>query len=242
MKTEVAKMDDLEFRRALLADPKTNDAQVLDAIANDAKKLAFCNELKQLNQKMTEASQVKVPDGLAHRLLLRQSMAAHQQRRSRNKVIQLAMAASIAFVFGLSFVFWQQSNVLSLSENAIAHVIQEGDYALGANEDISIQQVNLKLARFGGEFTGQVGQVYYANFCDFNNVMSLHLVMQGESGKVSVFIVPHEQPYKADNRTAGKWTSQSYDLSRASLVVVSEQAADATTMKEKLAKNLIFSA
>lgn len=235
-------MDDLEFRRALLADPKTNDAQVLDAIAKDSKKLAFCNELKQLNQKMTEASQVKVPDGLAHRLLLRQSMAAHQQRRSRNRFIQLAMAASIAFVFGVSFIFWQQSNVLSLSQNAIAHVIKEGDYALGANEDISIQQVNLKLARFGGEFTTKVGQVYYANYCDFNNVMSLHLVMQGESGKVSVFIVPHEQSYKADNLTEGKWTSQSYDLSRASLVVVSEQAADAATMKEKLAKSLIFSA
>jgi hypothetical protein len=242
MKTEVVKMDDLEFRRALLADPKCAEPLVLEAIANDPKKLALCNELKQLNQKMTEASRIKVPDGLAHRLLLRQSMAAHQQRRSRNKYIQLAMAASIAFVFGLSFVFWQQSNVLSLSENAIAHVLHEGDYALGANEDISIQQVNLKLARFGGEFTSQVSQVYYANYCDFNNVVSLHLVMQGESGKVSVFIVPHEQAYKTDNLTEGKWNSQSIDFSRASLVVVSEHASETVTMKEKLAKNLIFSA
>ncbi len=235
-------MDDLEFRRALLADPKCDEPLVLEAIANDPKKLALCNELKQLNQKMTEASRIKVPDGLAHRLLLRQSMAEHKQRRTRNKYIQLAMAASIAFVFGLSFVFWQQSNVLSLSENAIAHVLKEGDYALGANEDISIQQVNLKLARFGGEFTSPVSQVYYANYCDFNNVISLHLVMQGESGKVTVFIVPHEQPYKTDNVTEGKWNSQSIDFSRASLVVVSEQAAEATRMKEKLAKNLIFSA
>ena len=235
-------MDDLEFRRALLADPKCDEPQVLDAIAKDPQKQAFSNELKQLNQKMTEASHIKVPDGLAHRLLLRQSMALHQKRRSRNRVIQLAMAASIALIFGLSFVFWQQSSVLSLSENAIAHVLQEGDYALGANEDISIQQVNLKLARFGGELTTKVGQVYYANFCDFNNVKSLHLVMQGESGKVSVFIVPHEQPYKADNLTEGKWTSQSYDLSRASLVVVSDQPSDIVNMKEKLVKSLIFSA
>ncbi len=235
-------MDDLEFRRAMLADPKCDEPLVLEAMANDAKKRAFCHELKQLNQQMIEASQIKVPDGLAHRLLLRQSMAEHKQRRSRNKYIQLAMAASIAFVFGVSFVFWQQSNVLSLSENAIAHVLQEGDYALGANEDISIQQVNLKLARFGGELTAQVGQIYYANFCDFNNVKSLHLVMQGESGKVSVFIVPHEQPYKTDNLTEGKWTSQSFDFSRASLVLVSERPSDLVPIKDKLTKSLIFSA
>ncbi|KXI29959.1 hypothetical protein AX660_08070 [Paraglaciecola hydrolytica] len=236
-------MDDLEFRRALLADPKSTDTQVLDAIASDPKKLAFSNELKQLNQKMLEASQIKVPDGLAHRLLLRQSMAQHTQRRSRRKYMQFAMAASIAMVFGLSFVFWQQpSNSLSLSEHAIAHVIMEGNYALGANEDITMQQVNLKLARFGGEFTSQVSQVYYANYCDFNNVKSLHLVMQGESGKVSVFIVPHEQAFKADNLTEGKWNSQSFDFSTASLVVVSEAPADASSMKEKLVKSLIFSA
>ena len=236
-------MDDLEFRRALLADPKCNDPEILDAIASDIKKQAFSQELKLLNQKMTEASQINVPDGLAHRLLLRQSMVEYQQQRGKRHYLQLAMAASIAFVFGLSFIFWQQpASVLSLSEHAIAHVIMEGDYALGANEDISLQQVNLKLARFGGEFTTQLGQVYYANFCDFNNVKSLHLVMQGDTGKVSVFIVPHQQAFKADNLSEGKWTSQSVDMHKASLVVVSDQAADIGKMKEKLAQSLIFSA
>lgn len=236
-------MDDLEFRRALLADPKCSDPAILEAIASDSQKQAFSQELKRLDQKMTQASQIKVPDGLAHRLLLRQSMAAHKQQRSKRRYAQFAMAASVAVAFGISFMLWQPTQrVLSLSEHAIAHVEMEGDYALGANEDISIQQVNLKLARFGAEMTNQVSQVYYANYCDFNNVKSLHLVMQGESGKVSVFIVPHQQDFKADDLHQGKWTSQSVDFSKASLVVVSEQTADVSRMKEKLSESLIFSA
>lgn len=236
-------MDDLEFRRTLLADPKCNDPQVVDAIAADPQKKALWNDLQQLNQKMIRASQVEVPDGLAHRLLLKQSMSEHTKRRNTKRYIRYALVASIAFTFGMTYLSWQQQHqVMSLSEHAIAHVLHEGDYALGANEDISLQQVNQKLARFGGELTAQVGQIYYANFCDFNNIKSLHLVMQGESGKVSVFIVPHEQAYKTDNLKEGIWNSQSVDFSRTSLVVVSAQKSDAIDMKQKISAHLLFTA
>jgi hypothetical protein len=235
-------MDDLEFRRATLADPSSNDKRVLEAAANDPKKQDFLNEIKQLNNKMTDASKITIPDGLAHRLLLRQTLTTHSQNRKRNNVIQLALAASIAFVLGIGVTNWQNASAVSLSEHGIAHVLHEGDYALKASEDITLQQVNLKLARFGGEMTATAGRIYYANFCDFDNIKSLHLVMQGEAGKVSVFIVPHEKAYMTDNAVEGKWNSQTFDLSKASLVVVSDVPSDVTKMKEKLAKTIQFSA
>jgi hypothetical protein len=241
MNKEVVAMDDLEFRRSLLADPKLHDPNVIDAMAKDPKKQAFWHELKQLNHKMEQAAKVDVPEGLAHRLLLRQNMQVQQQKHKRN-IWQFAMAASVVFVVGLSVIFWQQSQILSLSEYGIAHVLHEGDYALGANEDISLQQVNAKLARFGGELVSNVGQVYYSNFCDFNNIKSLHLVMQGEQGKVSVFIVPHSEAYAVDSLSEGRWKSQAMDLQKASIVVVGEEDQSINVMKEKLAKNIVFSA
>jgi t-SNARE complex subunit (syntaxin) len=41
-------MDELEFRRTLYADPHCTDDKVLAAIADDPKKQAFSQELKQL--------------------------------------------------------------------------------------------------------------------------------------------------------------------------------------------------
>ena len=140
-------MDELEFRRILYADPNTTDEKVLAAIADDPKKQAFYRELKQLDKSMYQASQVKVPGDLVHKLILRQTMQFHKSSKVRNR-IQLAMAASVAFVVGVGFTMWQQNNLLDLSKQAIAHVHYEGGYALDAQENVSLQQVYAKLAKF----------------------------------------------------------------------------------------------
>jgi hypothetical protein len=234
-------MDELEFRRILYADPNCTDKGVLAAIAGDPKKQEFCKELKQLEKKMQQAAQIEIPDDLIHKLMLRQSMESHKSNRVRNRM-QLAMAASIAFVVGISFTMWQQNNLLDLSKQAIAHVHYEGGYALDAQENISLQQVNAKLAKFGGEFSEDIGRVYYANFCDFENVRSLHMVVEGENGKVSVFVVPHNDDYLVEGSSSDeKYTSQAIDLQRASIIVVGEEGVDINQMKVQLNKKIRFS-
>ncbi|MEP1447228.1 MAG: DUF3379 domain-containing protein [Paraglaciecola sp.] len=235
-------MDELEFRRTLYADPNCSDERILAAIAEDPKKQAFRKELKQLDKDMDLASQVKVPDDLVHKLLLRQTMQSHRASKVRNR-IQLAMAASVAFVVGVSFTMWQQHNLLNIADQAIAHVYMEGNYALEAQNNVSLQQVNAKLAQFGGEFTEELGQVYYANFCDFENVRSLHMVMQGENGKVSVFVIPHDDAHNAESTANGRgYQSQALDLKRASIVVVGEEGANIEGMKQQLKSKIHFSA
>jgi hypothetical protein len=236
------KMDELEFRRTLYADPNSTDERVLAAIADDPKKQAFCKELKQLDKSMHQASQVKVPDDLVHKLLLRQTMQTHKSSKVRNR-IQLVMAASVAFVVGVSFTMWQQNNLLDLSKQAIAHVHYEGGYALDAQENISLQQVNAKLAKFGGEFSEDIGRVYYANFCDFENVRSLHMVVEGEHGKVTVFVVPHNDSYLSEGSSRdSRYNSQAIDLKRASIIVVGEEGANISEMQEQLNRKIQFSA
>ncbi len=242
MTTGGVQMDELEFRRTLYADPNCTDDVVLAAIAEDPKKQEFYKELKQLNKKMQNASQVKVPDDFVHKLIMRQTMQSHKSNKTRHS-IQLAMAASVAFVVGVSFTMWQQSNLLDLSKQAIAHVHYEGGYALDAQENFSLQQVNAKLAQFGGEFTEELGHVYYANFCDFEKVRSLHMVMQGENGKVSVFVIPHDDTHNARNSASGKgYKSQAIDVKGASIVVVGEEDANVQKMKEQLKRKIRFSA
>ena len=242
MITGGVKMDELEFRRILYADPNCTDEEVLAAIADDPKKQAFYKELKQLDKEMHQASQIKVPDDLVHKLILRQTMASHKSSKVRNR-IQLAMAASVAFVVGVSFTMWQQNNLLDLSKQAIAHVHYEGDYALQAQENLSLQQVNAKLAKFGGEFSEDIGRVYYANFCDFENVRSLHMVLEGENGKVSVFVVPHNNAYLAEGSSSDtRYSSQAIDLKRASIIVVGEEGTNIGDMQQQLNKKIRFSA
>lgn len=240
MSVEVEKMDDLEFRRIIYSDPKCIDPAIKKAAAEDPAKQVFWQELKSLETKLEQASNIAVPDGLADRLILRQTMQSHRQQKTRQR-IQLAIAASVFFVFGMSFTLWQQNGV-SLTDNALAHVYEEGSHALEADENISLQQVNFKLASMGGALTEPVGHVYYANFCDFNNVRSLHMVMQGENGKVSVFLVPHHDNYRTDSEFSNQQLhGQTVDYDSASLLMLSEKDQSFEQLKQKLTKNLIFS-
>ncbi len=234
-------MDDLEFRRRLYENPNSNDQELLQAVAADSKKHDFMRDLRKLDQKMYAASQIDVPADLASKLILRQTMHSHAVNKKRSRV-HLALAASVAFVAGISFTMWQQSNLINMSEHAIAHVVAEGNYALGANEDISLQQVNAKLASFGGELSENVGQIYYANFCDFDEVRSLHMVMNIDGQKVTVFVVPKGDEYDASGSLSqGNYESQSIELQKANLVVVGEEGTDVTQAKKMLSKKIRFS-
>ena len=184
-------MDDLQFRRTIYADPQCNDENVKKAAADDPAKREFWNELKRLEGALHEASKVEVPDGLAERLILRQSMESHKTQKKRTR-FHLALAASIAFVFGVSFTLLQQPAPINLGEHALAHVYHEADgFALKIDGDVEYDTMNAKLATIGGKIIENVGRIYFANFCNFDRVRSFHMVMEGEHGKVTVFVIPH---------------------------------------------------
>jgi hypothetical protein len=240
--TEVLGMDDLQFRRTIYADPDCSDKSVLDAAAHDAAKQEFWDELKKLDNSIVQASKVDVPAGLAQKLILKQTVEQHKVDRKRTKV-HLALAASIAFAFGISVTMLQQP-AIDLGEHALAHIYHEGDgFALKANGDVSLTQVNAKLASLGTQFTGKVGRIYFANFCNFDGLRSFHMVMQGEHGKVTVFVLPLDENQKpVEHFTDGKMYGETIETRQARFVIVGEEGKSLEGFKSKLQTNTTFSA
>ena len=99
-------MDDLQFRRGIYADPKSRDKATQAAIDADPAKQQFVKDIEALDDKLARAMNVPVPDDLYNKLILRQTLASHQQQKKKTR-IQLAMAASVAFALGLTFNFMQ---------------------------------------------------------------------------------------------------------------------------------------
>lgn len=239
-------MDDLEFRRAIYADPNSKDDDIRQAAASNAGRQEFWSDMKKLDSAMCQASKVEVPQDLAHKLIWQQSMHRFAKQKQRSRV-QLALAASVAFVVGVSFTLWQQqtdAGLINLSAPALSHVHYTEDHELSARGNLSMQLVNQKMdSLIGAHFSGEIGRIYSANYCEVEDIKALHLVMESGNGKVTVFVIPKKegyinQPSFSDDRFIGR--SLEYD--KASLILVGEKKQVFAQFEEKLKSKLVFSA
>lgn len=234
-------MDELKFRRQAYEDPHNQDPEFVAQMQESAENQAFVAELKRLDTKLINALKVDVPEDLADKLILRQQLQLHHKQRRQTGFL-VAMAASIAFIVGISFSLLRLGPV-DLAEHALAHVYHEG-VALQVDQNVDFTQVNAQLASMNNlgnaKFTEQPGKVYYTSYCDFQGVKSLHLVLQAEKGKVTLFIVPIEKRMVLDNTFAdGKYQGMGFEAGDAYILLVGEDKTDLSFVKDEIKNTFI---
>ncbi|MBY5992956.1 DUF3379 domain-containing protein [Ferrimonas balearica] len=183
-------MDELEFRRRAYADPNQRDDDFLAAIEEADSRADFIQELQAMDRQLEQSLKVPVPEDLAERLLLKQNLTVHRVQKRRHRW-QMAAAASVAFAVGLSLAVIKEGPA-DLGQHALAHVAHEAGYVDTVDERVDLTALNTKLASFGGQFSELPGQIYYANYCDFEGIRSLHVVMGSEQGRVTLFVIPKQ--------------------------------------------------
>ncbi|MCJ2377305.1 DUF3379 domain-containing protein [Vibrio sp. ZSDZ34] len=189
-------MDELEFRRRIMSDPKSRDPQLQSAIQSDEANAKFAEEILAFDDKLERAMKIDVPDDLADKILFQQSGQSNVVKVNFTKRA-LATAASIAFAFGLVVGQVNWGNILvtpaqaTLSDTAIKHVVNEMSFIETLDEAVTMNQINAKLLPFAHQLTTQFPyHVYYLNHCGFGDSNAMHMVFQGSKGKVTLFITP----------------------------------------------------
>ncbi len=236
-------MDDLNFRRAIYSDPKTQNAEVLAAMKTDEKKKKFSQELSQLDEKIMQAMQVPVPDGLCDKLILRQSLANHQVYKRKTR-IHLALAASVAIIGGLVLNFMQFSSAYNnLGDYALAHVYHEqGHFNNDSTTQVSLTNLNNKMATFDGSFKKSLGKLLFADYCRFDGMKSLHLVYQGATSPVTVFIVPKDEQLNfTPNFNDKKLFGSSIEFKHSNVIVVADKNESLSQWKKSISDTVSFS-
>ncbi|MDO6763977.1 MULTISPECIES: DUF3379 family protein [unclassified Agarivorans] len=231
-------MDELEFRRQLYTNPRERSDALIEEATRTPKNKKLFDDMQQFECKLEQALNVEVPDALAERLILSQSFDDSQVQYRRKTRVHIAMAASIAFVIGLSFslVNWQvPAGYDDMGQVALQHVYHEMPYTSGVDEQPSLQTINAKLARYGASFDELPGDVVYVNHCAYAGSPAFHMIMKGKMGSnVNVFVVPKTTELQAVQSFADKkMHGMVGSLSHASLVVVGER-------NEPIEKTLAF--
>ncbi|WP_299806470.1 DUF3379 domain-containing protein [uncultured Shewanella sp.] len=232
-------MDELKFRRQAYSEPNSQEPDFLDAAMESAEREAFLNDLKSLDTKIERALKIDVPDDLAAKLLLRQQLQHHHSQR-RKTGFAFALVASVAFLAGIALTLLRMGPV-DLGQHALAHVYHE-DKALHIDQNVAYQNVNFQLASLDShmKFTEQPGKVFYSTYCDFQGVQSLHLVMQGEQDKVTLFIVPLEDRMVLEEAFAdNKYQGMGFETDNAYMLLVGEKRQDLNYVRNEIEHTFI---
>ncbi|MGF1688427.1 DUF3379 domain-containing protein [Photobacterium japonica] len=234
-------MDDLEFRRRLLADPNDNSAEMIDTRNASLANRKLSDELLALDNKLEQAMKVDVPDDLADRILFHQTGQPSTKRYRIPAFIGLA--ASVAFLAGL---FLGQFNTTApslhatpaLAQIALDHVYQESPFVDHIDEAVSLRQVNAKMSPFGSQFDQLPGHIYYVNHCGFGKQNALHMVLGTAQGKVTVFVVPNPTGSTPTTFNDDRMQGIVLPIQQADLIVVGEKGQDVTPVAERLKSDL----
>ncbi len=178
-------MNCLEFRRAVLTDPRRLDA----AAAAHAGQCAACKEFLagslHTEALLVDALRVRVPAGLHARLLER--MAGGRRLRWAALAASLLAAAVIAF-----FAISPRPDPLALA--AIDFVVLEEAQSIADAKPTNWQTLLRVTREMGVSLPEELGEMRYVCLYPFSGGPAHHLLVKTPHGKVTLLLIPDRAP------------------------------------------------
>lgn len=232
-------MNCIDVHRKLTADPNSQDKAILSHLEECSACASFLNSIQQFDQSLNMAAKIEIPEGLADRILLKQSFRQqHQLRANRFKLF--ALAASLLLVLGVSFNMTNLMNMLdkslSLEEIAINHVIDEIDH-LSENKNIQLAKLNTVLQPFNIKMKRTIGKINYASTCPIRNSRGIHIVLQQKNELATLLVMPGEYVASRKVRTKDGFTTTVFPTQNGSIAIVTKKGSESAIV-ENLEKDL----
>jgi hypothetical protein len=196
-------MNCLDFRRAIGSDPRglSGEAHTHKAACPrcaDAHERALAFE-----RTLGAAIALPVPEGLAERILLRQTTSAIHEPGTRKFAIW-QIAAGVLLMIGLAVTFGPRLLMpsTSLQSLAVAHLGHE-PLALSSRAEVPALEVRAMFAALGAPLARSPFAVHYLNDCPLGSDVAVHMVLQRASGPVTAMFVPGRRGLRRDFERAG---------------------------------------
>lgn len=185
----------IEFRHTIGADPRRRDPALLRHRLECRGCSEYALSIEQLDRVLGLALAVPVPEGLAHRVVLR----AESARRWPRSALATAAAVALVAAGAVLGVLWSRSPAaygpMSLGADVMAHAHHEPASWQAELEPVAARRLSGVLER--GEIalldSAQLGPVTYARTCRFRGREVPHLMVQSVAGPAMVLLLPHER-------------------------------------------------
>jgi hypothetical protein len=183
-------MDCGHYRRSMLADPRDPDPRLSEHREACRDCAALTERLLNFESRLDRALRVPLPPDRVVPLRAKSPQPALRPPAYRRG--WLAMAASVLFAVVVAGALWLAAPDRSLAADVVTHMGGEPDAWLRTDPvPSSALQGVLRDSRL--QLAAGAGVVSYASSCAFRGHRVPHLVIQTESGPVTVMVLVHER-------------------------------------------------
>ncbi len=185
-------MNCIEFRRTLLTDPAAVDPEFTAHRRSCSECTDAVERSAHFERRLREAVNIDVPENLTSRILLKQSFEPHNERPWWHGRRAYALAASVLLAVALvSMGPNAQLEQRRLSQEFVA-LVNGAPYALAASKPVSSSEISATLEPAGLDLQGSIGDVTFAGRCVVRGNVSGHIVVQGDTAPVTVFLISEQ--------------------------------------------------
>jgi hypothetical protein len=179
-------MDHAHYRSAIMADPHDSDPDLRAHRESCAECRAFTEQLLRFEARLERALLVDILPKAAVLPFARTADAAQGPRR------WMAMAASLLLALAIAAGVWLTLPQRSLASDVVAHMAGEPDAWRLTDVPVPDADLNAVLEDSKLRLKPDAGVVSYASSCNFRGHKVPHLVVQTQSGPVTVMVLVHE--------------------------------------------------
>ena len=186
-----------EYRQAISADPAFDGGA--EHRGECAECQAFRREMQALNLQIAKAMQLSVPALKLPELPTVDKVVRLAARKPLSRPVWFAMAASVLFavVMGVRMLGIGVTYD-SLGEEILAHLDHE-PYALRVtSEPVNDRRLRKIVPASIAELDHDAGLITYAQSCVIDGKRVPHLVIQGETGPVTILLMPEQSVAEAE--------------------------------------------
>jgi len=180
-----------EFKRRLGEDPLNMDDEMLRARQSSPEFEQAATEAEAFERSLNAALNVAAPTDLLKNISAITETPAKQRRWA-----PLAMAASLIMAVGAAGIVWQQTHQWESVEAYVAdHYHYDGANVIEhAADQMSELDINNLMARFDASAIPELaGLIGFVKVCPTPDGKGAHMVLNTESGPVSVIFMPKTQ-------------------------------------------------
>ncbi len=224
-------MNCLEFRRRLSTDPGDRDTAIRVHVRDCTACSRWAAQAAHFEGLLHQAMEVEVPENLASRILLRHASRDPRPARSHRRALALAASILVTVVLG-GGLLWYESRP-TLADEIFVH-LDEMPYSLTSTAILDDAAVADVFRWFGADVSPELGDVSFANVCEFKNKRVAHVVLQQATSPVTVIIMPGERVTRPGHISNGKRSGLLLPYAGGSMVIVPERAQRLDELEERI--------